>query len=118
MGLECFGGIPATVGGAVFMNAGAFGKQMSDVVTGVDVMDENGNEFYLSASSILWGYRQTSLQTKSLIITRVYLTLKPGNDVWRKYNAFMKRSIIHNHGMLIVVGVSLKTHQLINHLEC
>jgi UDP-N-acetylmuramate dehydrogenase len=91
LGLECFGGIPATIGGAVFMNAGAFGRQMSDVVTGIDVMDENGNEFYLSASSIFWGYRQTSLQTKSLIVTRVYLNLKQGDDVWNSYNEYMKK---------------------------
>ena len=40
-GFECASGIPGTMGGAVFMNAGAYGGEMKDILTEVTVLDEN-----------------------------------------------------------------------------
>ena len=41
-GMECLAGIPGTVGGALYMNAGAYGREMSDIIISAECMDENG----------------------------------------------------------------------------
>ena len=47
-GLECCYGIPGNVGGGVFMNAGAYGGEISQKVVSVDYLDENGDLHTLS----------------------------------------------------------------------
>lgn len=46
-GLEFSCGIPGSLGGAIYMNAGAYDGEMKDVVLSVDLVDEEGNPFYL-----------------------------------------------------------------------
>ena len=58
-GIEFAAGIPGTVGGAVVMNAGAYGGEMKDIITSVLVMDEFGEKKELSARELDFSYRHT-----------------------------------------------------------
>lgn len=76
-GMEPLGSIPGTLGGAVAMNAGAFGTAIGDLVETVEVCIP-GETRTLDAASISFGYRQSSLPAGS-VVTRATLVLKPGD---------------------------------------
>jgi UDP-N-acetylmuramate dehydrogenase len=61
-GVERFVGIPGTVGGGIFMNAGCHGAEFSEVVTEVTVMDAKGKVKQLSRKQISFKYRSTNLE--------------------------------------------------------
>lgn len=77
-GLEFAVGIPATLGGAVFMNAGAFGQDIGSLISQVEVIDFDGKQQVLYRDELTFGYRKSSLQDKNMIILRATLQLKPG----------------------------------------
>jgi UDP-N-acetylmuramate dehydrogenase len=76
-GLEGLGGIPATLGGAVIMNAGGAFGQIADSVVCVHALDRAGRERKVEKSEIDFSYRQSGLN--GLVITGVELMLPPGN---------------------------------------
>ena len=78
-GLEFAAGIPGTIGGAVVMNAGAYGGEMKQVVETVSVLDKNGNELNLSNDTMEFGYRTSSIKNNSFVVTEVKLQLSSGN---------------------------------------
>lgn len=78
-GLEFAYGIPGTVGGALYMNAGAYGGEMSQVVVTATAIDFEGNETTLSLSDMQLGYRTSVFKSNGLIITSVTLSLKQGD---------------------------------------
>lgn len=78
-GLEFASGIPGTVGGAVVMNAGAFGGEMADVVKKVNVLDLEGNIFEMSKDELGYSYRNSVLQKGDKILLDVEMELAPGN---------------------------------------
>ena len=75
-GLEFLAWIPATVGGAVFMNAGAFGKEMGDRVREVHMVTPEGDVIRKERSQLRFSYRSMDLE-KGSIIFRVGLGLDP-----------------------------------------
>lgn len=76
-GPEFLVGIPATVGGALMMNAGAWGKSIADLVEKVNVMDYNSKIRTLNKKKIRFGYRRSGLE--KYIILSVHLKLKKEN---------------------------------------
>ena len=78
-GFEFAGGIPGTMGGAVVMNAGAYGGEMKDVLTEVTVMDEEGEIVTLPADKLELGYRTSIIKTAGYIVLEAKLLLKEGN---------------------------------------
>lgn len=78
-GLEFAFGIPGNIGGGVIMNAGAYGGEMSQVVTKVEAFDEDGNLHVLEGDDLCFGYRKSTLKTHGYIVSKVYLNCKPGN---------------------------------------
>lgn len=78
-GLEFAAGIPGTVGGAVMMNAGAYGGEMAQVVTAVTVLAEDGSELVLNRDSMEFSYRSSVLKNKSFIVLEAELMLQPGD---------------------------------------
>jgi UDP-N-acetylmuramate dehydrogenase len=70
-GLEFFRGIPGTLGGAVAMNAGAYGSETADVLSSVRCLDHSGREIHIAASEIDFGYRWTSLSPDLLVVGAV-----------------------------------------------
>jgi len=77
-GLEFASGIPGTVGGAIFMNAGAYGGEMKDIVEWTQYMDENGDIRELSCDEHNFGYRTSFFEKNGGIILKTRVRLKPG----------------------------------------
>lgn len=77
-GLEFAGGIPGTLGGAVTMNAGAYGGEMKDVIVSAKVMDEEGAVKVLSCGELELGYRTSIVQKKQLVVLEAEFLLNPG----------------------------------------
>ena len=79
-GLEFAYGIPGTVGGAVYMNAGAYGEEIKNVLMSVRSIDRiKGIPEEVTADKIQLSYRNTSFMTNGRIITCAYFRLKKGN---------------------------------------
>ena len=78
-GLEFAIGIPGTLGGAVFMNAGAYDGEMSHVVTAVRAVDFQGNIKEYDASHLDFGYRHSVFHDNHEVIGELIMTLKPGD---------------------------------------
>lgn len=83
-GLEFASGIPGTVGGGVVMNAGAYGGEMSQVVTQVNVVSQDGEVLELDNETMEFGYRTSVIRKSSFIVTEVIFRLEKGDkDVIR-----------------------------------
>ncbi len=78
-GLEFAGGIPGTVGGAVFMNAGAHGSDMSRILKEAEIVLETGELVRLPQEDLLFAYRHSVLHTLPGIVTEAVLELVPGD---------------------------------------
>lgn len=78
-GLAFAGGIPGTVGGGVYMNAGAYGGEMCQVVTRVEGLTRSGEPFCFSGEEMAFGYRRSRVQQEKGLITDVYMALVPGS---------------------------------------
>ena len=75
-GLEFANGIPGTVGGAVLMNAGAYGGEIKDTIVAVDVMTRNGEIRRLEKEELKLSYRHSVMMESGDIVLRAYFTLK------------------------------------------
>ena len=78
-GLEALSGIPGCIGGAVSMNAGAYGTEIKDIVTGVEVILKNGEQKTLDAGELRFGYRTSSIQEEEMTVSRVQYYLPYGD---------------------------------------
>ena len=78
-GFEFAGGIPGTIGGAVVMNAGAYGGEMKDVLTEVTVMNVEGDIFTLPTEELELGYRTSIIKTAGYIVLEAKIRLKEGD---------------------------------------
>lgn len=78
-GLEFASGIPGTLGGAIVMNAGAYGSEISDYIESVDVLDTNNNIVNLSKNEINFGYRTSNIKKNKLIIIGAKIVLGISN---------------------------------------
>ena len=78
-GLEFAIGIPGSLGGAVFMNAGAYDGEMDQVVTGVDAVDMEGNLHHYQREELQFAYRHSRFHENHEIIVRVSMELREGN---------------------------------------
>lgn len=92
-GLEFAYGIPGSCGGGAFMNAGAYGGEMKDVLYRCDHIDSNGNEGFLENDDLKLSYRHSAYYDNNCIITGLYLKLKKGNkdDIKAKMDDLMSR---------------------------
>lgn len=76
-GLEFAHGIPGTVGGGVYMNAGAYGGEIKDCCESVDVMDAQGNIRTLSCEEMGFAYRHSVLEYTNAIVLSAVFCLAP-----------------------------------------
>ena len=79
-GMEFAAGIPGTIGGAMMMNAGAYGGEMKDIVSQVTVMDEGGHIAQYTAADMCFGYRDSILAHEELTALEVTLQLEVGEE--------------------------------------
>lgn len=77
-GMEFASGIPGSIGGAVFMNAGAYDGEVKDIINYADVIDRYGNELRLSRDELQLTYRHSSVQETGMIITGAEFELRQG----------------------------------------
>ena len=97
-GLEFAAGIPGSLGGALFMNAGAYGESIDKLVREVKTMDFNGNCSVRSKDELEFSYRWSSFQKEKVIILEGILELIPGdkNKIMQRINEIQKdRAIKH-----------------------
>lgn len=94
-GMEFAVGIPGSIGGAVYMNAGAYDGEMSNVVTAVRTVDSQGKVKVLSKDEMCFGYRKTALQGSDLIVTAVTVSMPKGevSEILAKMADFSQRRI-------------------------
>ena len=79
-GLEFAAGIPGTLGGAIVMNAGAYGGEMKDVIISAKVLTPEGEVKELSAEELDLSYRHSCIPEKGYIVLEACLELTPGNE--------------------------------------
>ena len=92
-GLEFAHGIPGTVGGGVYMNAGAYGGELKQVVTCVTVMDPTGELRDVSCAGDTFGYRTSIFEDRDGVIVKATFSLKPGDPetIGRTMRELMER---------------------------
>ena len=92
-GLEFAHGIPGTVGGGVYMNAGAYGGEISQVCTRVEVMDMAGNLRIFSREEMAFSYRHSRLEDEGgIVVSTVFaLTPKPTEEIRAAMQDLMAR---------------------------
>lgn len=79
-GFEFASGIPGTIGGAIYMNAGAYGGEMKDIVETVEVLDMDTFEVKeLKNEELEFSYRNSIIQNKNYIVLAIKLKLQKGN---------------------------------------
>ncbi len=78
-GMEFAYGIPGSVGGAVYMNAGAYGGEMSQVVYKTEFVDQNGEIKTISSDEHQFGYRKSFFTNQKYIVTSVSFSLEKGD---------------------------------------
>lgn len=79
-GLEFAAGIPGTIGGAVFMNAGAYGSDMSAVLTSVTVLTAEGVVETVPAEELELGYRTSCVEKRGYIVLQAEMELQAGEE--------------------------------------
>ncbi|WP_344704534.1 UDP-N-acetylmuramate dehydrogenase [Salinicoccus jeotgali] len=78
-GLEFACGIPGSVGGAVYMNAGAYGGEVKDCLLEVTVLDESGKKIVLQNGELELGYRKSVVQQNDYVVVEAKFALSTGN---------------------------------------
>ncbi|MFR5602475.1 MAG: UDP-N-acetylmuramate dehydrogenase [Lachnospiraceae bacterium] len=78
-GFEFAGGIPGTLGGALVMNAGAYGGEMKDVLESARVMTREGEVLTLTAEQLELGYRTSCIPSNGYILLEGTIRLQPGD---------------------------------------
>lgn len=76
-GMEFSHGIPGTIGGGIYMNAGAYGGELKDICESVDVMDMDGNVRTVPAEQMGFSYRHSILEEQPGIVTGAVFRLEP-----------------------------------------
>ncbi len=92
-GLEFAYGIPGSCGGGAFMNAGAYGGELGDVMFRCDHIDENGNKGSLEGDELKLSYRHSAYYDNGCVVTGVYFKLKKADkeEIKAEMNDFMGR---------------------------
>ncbi|MBQ9956968.1 MAG: UDP-N-acetylmuramate dehydrogenase [Ruminococcus sp.] len=92
-GMENLFGIPGTVGGALYMNAGAYGSEMADIVVSAEYIDENGDIQEISAKDMELSYRHSIFSGSEKVITSVTMELSKGDsaEIRSAMNECMKK---------------------------
>ena len=90
-GFEEISGIPGTIGGALKMNAGAYGKEMKDIVIETKCIDKNGHTLTLTNTNQQFEYRKSLFSNNQYIILETKLLLEKGNteEIQNKMNKYL-----------------------------
>ena len=91
-GLEFANGIPGTVGGAVLMNAGAYGGEIKDTIVAIDVMTKDGEVRRLEKEELKLSYRHSAMMDSGDIVLKAYfkLTVRPKLHIFAIMESYRK----------------------------
>ncbi|MGT2928875.1 UDP-N-acetylmuramate dehydrogenase [Streptococcus dentasini] len=78
-GFEFAAGIPGSIGGAVFMNAGAYGGEISHILVSIQVLTKTGEVRVIEARDMAFGYRRSAIQETGEVVISAKFALKPGD---------------------------------------
>lgn len=94
-GMEGLHGIPGTVGGAMVMNAGAYGTEMKDVVESCTVITREGEEKTLSWEELDFSYRHSCIEGEGYAVLSVLFRLNPGKreEIYGKMEEYKARRL-------------------------
>lgn len=92
-GLEEISGIPGSVGGAVAMNAGAYGKEIKDVCLEVRAFDRKGQLHLIKSEDMNFSYRHSKIFDEDLVVASAKFALKKGNqeEILERYEAYTEK---------------------------
>lgn len=92
-GLEFAYGIPGSVGGALYMNAGAYGGEFSHVVTGCEYVGSDGAPKFMKVGDMALSYRRSVFAENGGVITKVFIKLcrGDGDEIRRRMNATLEK---------------------------
>lgn len=109
-GFEFASGIPGTLGGALAMNAGAYGGEMKHIVKSVRVMDTDGNIHELSNEEMEFDYRKSILSREKYIVLSAIIELEKGNydEIKEKMADFTQRRVTKQPLSLPSAGSTFK----------
>jgi UDP-N-acetylmuramate dehydrogenase len=79
-GLEFASGIPGTVGGAVVMNAGAYGSEIAEVLKSVTLLTPGGNVLVSDPGELGFGYRTSNIPGRNCVVLEAEFSLEPGRE--------------------------------------
>ena len=115
-GLEFLSCIPGSIGGAIKMNSGCYGEDISQILHSIKAIDMSGKEKEIPASNIKFYYRGSSLE-QNLIITSVKLEGKPflKEEIQKKQQNLIKKKKLANQVKLKLVAVLSKTQKKRKH---
>lgn len=89
-GIEELAGIPGTLGGAIYMNAGSFGREIKDVLAGIAVMNMDGKITVLEKGELKFSYRGCSIPEDSVILSaNIVLKKDSPQDVGKHIKGFL-----------------------------
>ncbi|MFC3931578.1 UDP-N-acetylmuramate dehydrogenase [Streptococcus dentapri] len=80
-GFEFAAGIPGSIGGAVFMNAGAYGGEISHILTSAQILSKEGDVYTVDAHDMAFGYRRSLVQKTGEVVISAKFALKPGDHL-------------------------------------
>lgn len=94
-GMERVSGIPGSLGGAIAMNAGAYGVEMEDIVESVRAIDKNSQMVVFSNEEMHFAYRHSRVAEEGLIVTEVVFALKKGDRaaIKSEYEDFTEKRV-------------------------
>ena len=78
-GFEFACGIPGSIGGAVYMNAGAYGGEIAHILQSCQILTKDGEIETLSAKDLAFGYRHSAIQESGAVVLSAKFALSPGN---------------------------------------
>lgn len=109
-GFEFAAGIPGTIGGALAMNAGAYGGEMKDMVKSVRLMDTDGNIVEFSNEQMEFGYRRSILSRTNYVVLSAEIELEKGNyeEIKAKMADFTQRRVTKQPLSLPSAGSTFK----------
>lgn len=112
-GLEFAWGIPGSVGGAVYMNAGCYGSEIKDIIVSCRHVSMNGKVGEYSKEELKMGYRKSVYTDSGLVITSVTVALTEGNrvDITEKMEELMQKRLLKQPYYMPSAGSTFKRPQ-------
>ncbi len=94
-GMEFASGIPGSIGGAIFMNAGAYGSEIADIFVSAKIIDENLEIREVGPDEIAFGYRKSAIQAREWVVLSSKFFLREGDpaEISRQFEDFTHRRV-------------------------